>query len=71
MSKNNIFENTKRDTWMTDSLEKQLRKIAKDGRINCAQAQQFASTHNIPLNKMRQFMDVMELKVQNCQLGCF
>jgi hypothetical protein len=71
MSRENIFEKAKRESWMTEDLEQQLRDLAADGKVNCAQAQKFANDHNIPLNKMRSFLDVLQFKVGNCQLGCF
>jgi hypothetical protein len=56
---------------MTKELEKQLRDMAADGKVNCAEAQKFAKENNIPLNKMKSFMDVLQFKVGSCQLGCF
>ncbi len=71
MTRGNMFENTKREDWMTPELEAKLKEIAKEGKISCAQAQQFAGDNSIPINKMRSFMDVLGFKVKNCQLGCF
>ena len=71
MSRENIFENAKREDWMTEDLAKQLRAIAKNGKVPCAQAQKFANDNNIPLNEMKSFLDVLQFKVGNCQLGCF
>jgi len=67
-----MFVNPQREGWMTPELEKKLVGIAnKDGKITCAQAQQFAGDNHIPMNKMKAFLDVAHLKVQSCQLGCF
>jgi hypothetical protein len=71
MSREKIFEKAKREDWMTKELEKQLRDMAADGKVNCAEAQKFAKENNIPLNKMKSFMDVLQFKVGSCQLGCF
>ena len=71
MSRENIFEKAEREDWMTEALEQQLRNLAADGKVNCAEAQKFAEDNNIPLSKMRSFLDVLQFKVGKCQLGCF
>ncbi len=71
MTRENIFEDAKREDWMTEDLEKQLRDLAKNGKVSCAEAQKFANDNNIPFKKMRSFLDVLQFKVGNCQLGCF
>jgi hypothetical protein len=56
---------------MTDELIAKIKGVARDGKITCAAAQQFARDNGIAMNKMKSFMDAMGLKVQSCQLGCF
>jgi len=45
--------------------------VAREGKITCAAAQQFARDNGIVMNRMKAFVDVVGLKVQSCQLGCF
>ncbi|MCX5894376.1 MAG: hypothetical protein NTZ51_00885 [Proteobacteria bacterium] len=72
MTRADMFVNPKREDWMTPELEAKLKSAAdKDGKISCYQAQKFAQDNNIQMNKMKAFLDVAHLKVQNCQLGCF
>lgn len=71
MSKPDMFSTAQREDWMSAELEKELVALAVNGRVACAQAQQFAEKHTIPLKNIRKFMDVLQLKVSNCQLGCF
>ena len=71
MSRDNMFEDARCEDWMTEELEKQLRDLATNGKVNCAEAQKFAKDNNIPLNKMKSFLDVLQFKVGSCQLGCF
>ncbi len=71
MSRENIFEKAKREDWMTKELEKQLRDMATDGKVTCAETQKFAKDNNIPLSRMKSFLDVLQFKVGSCQLGCF
>ena len=71
MSKPDMFAAAEREEWMSPELEQELKALAVNGRVACAQAQQFASKHDIPLIHIRKFLDVLHLKVSNCQLGCF
>jgi len=71
MRREKIIEKAKREDWMTEELENQLRGLASDGKVNCAEAQKFAKDNNITLNKMKSFLDVLQFKVGSCQLGCF
>ncbi len=71
MSKPDLFATAQREDWMSTELEQELTALAVNGRVACAQAQQFATKHDIPLKNIRTFMDILQLKVSNCQLGCF
>lgn len=71
MTRENMFVDAQREEWMTPELEELLKRASKDGKVTCAVAQQFARDHNIPMNRMKAFLDVLELKVSGCQLGCF
>ena len=71
MTRENMFKDVSREDWMTPALEAKLKGIAREGKISCAQAQQFARDNSIPMNKMKSFLDVAQLKVASCQLGCF
>jgi len=71
MSKPDMFAVAEREDWMSAELEKELTSFAVNGKVACAQAQQFAEKHTIPLINIRRFLDVLQLKVSNCQLGCF
>lgn len=71
MSKPDMFAAAQREDWMSAELEKELTALAVNGRVACAQAQQFAAKHDIPLKNIRTFLDVLQLKVNSCQLGCF
>ncbi len=71
MTRENMFMDASREEWMTPELETKLNSLAADGRISCAQAQQFARENGIAMNKTKAFLDVLQLKVSSCQLGCF
>jgi len=71
MSRADMFVNPVREDWMTDELIEKLKAVSTDGKITCAATQQFARDNGITMNKMKAFVDVVALKVQSCQLGCF
>lgn len=71
MTREDMFKNVEREEWMTPELEEKLQGLASEGKVTCAVAQQFAIDNNIVMNKMKLFLDVLQLKVENCQLGCF
>jgi len=71
MTRADMFVNPVREDWMTDELIARLKGVARDGKITCAAAQQFARDNGMVMNKMKSFVDVVGLKVQSCQLGCF
>ena len=71
MSKPDMFAAAQREGWMSVELEQELTALAVNGKVACAQAQQFAEQHGIALKDMRNFLDVLQLKVSSCQLGCF
>ena len=71
MTRENMFVDPQREDWMTPELEEKIKRLGADGRISCAQAQQFAQDNGIAMNKMKSLLDVVHLKVSTCQLGCF
>jgi len=71
MTREDMFKNIEHEDWMTPELGERLQGMARDGRVTCAQAQQFARDNNIVMNKMKAFLDVLGLKVESCQLGFF
>ena len=71
MSRADMFVNPTREDWMTDELIEKIKGVSQEGKITCAETQQFARENSISMNKMKSFVDVVGLKVQSCQLGCF
>jgi hypothetical protein len=54
-----------------NSIDEELRAIAQDGAISCARALGFASEKGVTPAEVGARMDALNLKVHNCQLGCF
>lgn len=47
------------------------KKLAKDGKMSCAEVMSVADKHNYPRNKMADLLTENKIKIKNCQLGCF
>jgi hypothetical protein len=71
MTRDTMFAEPVREDWMTDDLIEKIKAVAQGTKITCVAAQQFARDNGIALHKMKLFLDVLGLKVKNCQLGCF
>lgn len=57
------------DAW--EKLLKELEKRAVEGKISCAQARKLAEDLNIPYENIAKAADEKEIKIHQCQLGCF
>jgi len=71
MSKDIVPEMVNREPWMTEELQQKLRKIAPEGKITCIKAHRFAHQQSLELNKMKLLLDVCDIRLKECQLGCF
>lgn len=71
MTRENMFSATDRESWVTDVIERDLRQVAKEGELSCAQAMEFARNHKVPLKKMKYLTDFFKIRLKSCQLGCF
>lgn len=52
-------------------LEKRLRQTARDNRLPCAAALALAKALNIPTVEVGKAANKLNIKICNCQLGCF
>jgi hypothetical protein len=66
-----VPETVTKEPWMTEELESGLKKLAREGKISCAQAHRFAGEQAIELGKMRLLLDACGIRLKECQLGCF
>lgn len=60
---------------MGDSVEDRVlqavREAAPDGRLTCAKARELAGELRIPLAVVGQAANQLQIKIRECQLGCF
>lgn len=48
-----------------------IKKSAKDGRMACAEVMSISDKYNYPRNKMADLLTKNQIKIKECQLGCF
>jgi len=71
MSKDIVPETVAKEPWMTEELQDKLKKMVPDGKITCVQAHRFAHDQSIELGNMKLLLDACDIRLQECQLGCF
>ncbi|MCK4614875.1 MAG: hypothetical protein KAU14_08730 [Thermoplasmata archaeon] len=54
-----------------DEIRERFKQASHDGRITCAQALDLAKELGIPTKSVAHMLTEMDLKIINCQLGCF
>lgn len=52
-------------------LEKRLLSMSKDNRLNCSSAFAIARSLGIPPGEVGKAANKLDIKISNCQLGCF
>ena len=56
---------------LDEAVAKKIRAMAKEGMITCASAHQIGKKLNLPLSEIGIQIDLMELRINECQLGLF
>lgn len=54
-----------------EEIEKRVRDAAPKGRIACSDAFRIAEELKIPVSKMGKVIQKLDIKIVQCQLGCF
>lgn len=52
-------------------LQAAVQEAAKDGRISCHDARRLAEELNVSYSEVGRACDVLGIKIQACELGCF
>lgn len=58
-------------TMQDDQLKKIIQETAGEEGLNCATAFMIAEKNDVPINKIGELCNELDIKVRNCQLGCF
>ena len=56
---------------MTEEQEQVIRESLVDGKLSCARAFQLSVELDLSLKAIGEFCNKEDIKVKNCQLGCF
>lgn len=54
-----------------NEVEKKILEVAKDKKLPCKVAFKLASELNISLKEIGELANRLDIKITNCQLGCF
>ena len=54
-----------------DQLKNIIRETAAEEGLNCATAFMIAGKHDVSIDKIGELCNEMNIKIRNCQLGCF
>jgi len=52
-------------------IEERLLAVTEDGRVSCADAQAVAVSLQVPMLEVGRIADRLNIKISQCQLGCF
>ena len=52
-------------------VEGRVRAKAPDGKMRCVEAFALAREENVSISRIGEVLNELEVKVANCQLGCF
>lgn len=51
--------------------EKEILEAAEEGKISCKEVMKLAARLGVPKGKMAELLDQYQVKIKECQLGCF
>jgi len=54
-----------------EEVKKKLQESAPKGKLPCIMAFKIAREHNVSVAEVGDFCNEMNIKIVNCQLGCF
>jgi len=60
-----------KDTGIEQILEEELKESLVDGRLPCAVAFKISGKHGVSTRKIGDMANRLDIKISNCQLGCF
>jgi hypothetical protein len=55
----------------TKEIIEKIKELARDGRINCADARQLAEEYKLEYRQVGKACDEAGIKINACELGCF
>jgi len=56
---------------ITPEIKQAVLRVAKNGRISCAEARRIAGELGVPVKLIGRVADELKIKIFACELGCF
>lgn len=56
---------------MNDKLTEEIKRRAVNGRLPCPVAREIAKEFSVPYRDVGRAADLLNIKITNCELGCF
>lgn len=56
---------------MDDKIKEEIQKRIQDNRLPCAVARAIAKDLSVPIKEVGRIADELNIKITNCELGCF
>lgn len=56
---------------MKDKIIEEIKKRATEGKLSCAIARKIAEELGVSYKEVGKAADNLQIKITNCQLGCF
>ncbi len=54
-----------------EELMDAVKKASSDGRLTCEKAHELGKELNVPLNEIGAVCNELNIRIKECQLGCF
>jgi hypothetical protein len=62
---------SEKDFLMNDKVVEEIRKRAVNGRLSCPAARKIAQELSVSFREIGRTADRLEVKITDCELGCF
>ncbi len=54
-----------------EKIKQRIQEVSKEGKITCTAAHEVAKELDVPIGKVGQLINQLNLKIIACELGCF
>ncbi len=54
-----------------EKIKEKIQEVSNEGKITCTAAHEVAKELDVPIGKVGQLINQLELKIIACELGCF
>jgi hypothetical protein len=65
----NLKEDAVGDQW--EKIQEAVKNAAVSGRLSCEKAHELGTKLNVPLQEIGRVCNELNIRIKDCQLGCF